>query len=115
MLISLKELFGYFIHATDGEIGKVVDFYFDEKEWKIRYLIVEPGSWINREKVLLSPQCVKKIDLFQKCFNTSLDKARVANSPDIDTKKPVSVQMENDLSSYYRWPFYWNGVGVWGT
>ena len=33
--------------ATDGEIGKVKEFYFDDQSWTIRYLIVETGSWLN--------------------------------------------------------------------
>ncbi len=27
--------------ATDGEIGKVKEFYFDDQSWTVRYLIVE--------------------------------------------------------------------------
>jgi hypothetical protein len=41
MLIKSKALKGYKLHARDGEIGKVVDFYFDDKFWTLRYLVAE--------------------------------------------------------------------------
>ena len=41
---SIKSLVGYTMGATDGEIGKVKEFYFDDQSWTIRHLIVETGK-----------------------------------------------------------------------
>ena len=38
MLRRVTDLRGYAIRATDGVIGKVDDFYFDDEHWGIRYL-----------------------------------------------------------------------------
>ena len=35
MLRSAKQLEGFAIGATDGPIGKVKDFYFDDEAWVI--------------------------------------------------------------------------------
>jgi len=43
---NIKSLVGY-TGATDGEIGKVKEFYFDDQSWTICYLIVETGNWLN--------------------------------------------------------------------
>ncbi len=59
---SVKGLVGYTMGATDGEIGKVKDFYFDDKTWTIRYLIVETGDWLYGRKVLISPQALLVAD-----------------------------------------------------
>jgi uncharacterized protein YrrD len=32
------------MEATDGEMGKVEDFYFDDQAWIIVYLIVKTGN-----------------------------------------------------------------------
>jgi uncharacterized protein YrrD len=40
-----KDLKGTAIVATDGDIGKVDDFYFDDKSWTIRYLVADTGNW----------------------------------------------------------------------
>lgn len=55
MLRSMSDLEGYAIAATDGTIGHVKDFYFDDKAWVIRYLVVDTGSWLSSRKVLISP------------------------------------------------------------
>lgn len=44
MLRSLKHLYGDTLCASDGEIGQVKDFYFDDQSWAVRYLIVDTGS-----------------------------------------------------------------------
>jgi len=55
MLRSAKDLQGYTLQATDGDIGTVRTFYFDDEYWCIRYLVVDTGSWFSGTRVLLSP------------------------------------------------------------
>jgi PRC-barrel domain len=55
MLRSLKQLYGDKLGATDGEIGHIKDFYFDDQNWAIRYLVVDTGTWLPGRKVLISP------------------------------------------------------------
>jgi hypothetical protein len=43
------------IHATDGEIGSIEAFYFDDEKWTIRYLVVKTGAWLSKRQVLISP------------------------------------------------------------
>ena len=47
-LRSTKEVRGYRIHATDGEIGHVEDFIVSDEEWVIRYLVVDTGQLASR-------------------------------------------------------------------
>ena len=106
----LDSLIGFTIGGTDGEIGKVKEFYFDDKSWTIRYIIVETGGWLFGRKVLLSPLAVIKTDLEEKVFRINLTMEQIKNSPDIDTEKPVSRQHERDLYAYYPWGgSYWGG------
>ena len=43
MLRSLRNIEGYTIAATDGDVGvgSVADFIFDDEQWSIRQLVVE--------------------------------------------------------------------------
>jgi sporulation protein YlmC with PRC-barrel domain len=104
---NLKSLKGYSLRETDGELGHVVEFYFDDETWTIRYLIVETGSWFSEKKVLISPSAIKKPDWENEVFPVTLTKDQIENSPDIDTDKPVSRQQEQQLSAYYTWDPYW--------
>ena len=48
MLRSMKELEGYAIHATDGTIGHVKDFYFDDESWVVRFKLMNQLSHSSR-------------------------------------------------------------------
>ncbi len=109
---NVKRLIGYTLGATDGEIGKVKDFYFDDETWTIRYLIIETGSWLSGRKVLISPEAVLTPDYKAEAFRVNLTKEQIKNSPDIDTEKPVSRQQEMKLYEHYPWTNYWGG-GLW--
>ena len=62
MLRSLKELDGYKTNGTDDDLGKVHDFFFDDKVWVIRYLVVDTGNWFPGKKVLISPAVLNSPD-----------------------------------------------------
>lgn len=109
MLRNLNDLQDYAIRATDGVIGHVKDFYFDDHAWTIRYFIVETGSWLSSRKVLVSPIAIGNPDWQEKILPASITKEQVENSPSIDTEKPVSRQHEFDYLTYYAYPLYWAG------
>ena len=115
MLRSMRDLEGYVIRATDGPIGHVKDFYFDDKSWVIRYLIVDTGSWLSSRKVLISPIAIGQSNTVDRILPASITREQVKNSPDIDTDKPVSRQHEMEYSGYYSYPYYWGGAGFWGA
>ena len=55
MLFKAKTVKGYKLDSLDGEIGKVQEFYFDDRHWTIRYLVVDTGTWLTGRQVLISP------------------------------------------------------------
>ena len=114
MLTNARNLKGFAIRATDGEIGTVDQFYFDDETWAIRYLMVETGGWLGGRRVLISPISVVRADWQAKRLDVSLTKKQVENSPDIDTHKPVSRQHEAAYLGYYGYPNYWGGPYMWG-
>jgi uncharacterized protein YrrD len=112
---SVKSLIGYTMSATDGEIGKVKDFYFDDETWTIRYLILETGDWLSGRKVLISSQALLPTNWENGTFPINLTKKQIENSPDINTDMPVSRQQETQLHEYYPWTNYWvSGMGIAG-
>ena len=114
MMRNVKDLRGYAIRATDGVLGTVDDFYFDDEDWGIRYLVVDTGKWLSGRKVLISPAAIGSPDWMIQELPVSLTKTQVKRSPDIDTRKPVSRQHEAEYARYYGYPYYWGGAGFWG-
>ena len=87
MLRSMKDLEDYAIRATDGNIGHVKDFYFDDEAWVIRYLIVDTGNWLSSGEVLISPIAIGHPDWAKKVLPVSITKEQVKNAP---TSTPTS-------------------------
>jgi hypothetical protein len=105
MLRSLKRLLAYTVQASDGNIGKVHDFYFDDYDWVIRYLVAEVDA-IGRQ-VLISPVAVNEPDWQKRSLPLTLTKHDVKFGPDIDFAQPISRQQETKLHQHYGWPMYW--------
>jgi sporulation protein YlmC with PRC-barrel domain len=111
----VRELEGYTIGATDGDIGSVHDVYFDDQTWTIRYLVVDTGKWLPGRQVLISPMSVREADRSLQRLAVDLTRAQVEASPDIDTAQPVSRQQELALATYYGLAPYWEGPFRWGA
>lgn len=114
MLRTLKAVHNFAIHASDGEIGRIEDFYFDDEQWVVRYLVVKTGGWLFGKEVLISPRSVTRVEFEDHCVAVNLTRDQVRNSPDIDTDKPISRQKESEYHLYYNFPVYWGGMGLWG-
>jgi hypothetical protein len=115
MLLNLKQITGHKLSATDGDIGHVRDFYFDDTTWAVRYVVADTGVWLSSRLVLLSPYAFARLDLDAKGLAVCLTKKQIENSPPIDTHRPVSRQYEENYYRYYGWPAYWQGGSVWGA
>jgi hypothetical protein len=113
-MFSMKEMESYKIGATDGVIGQVEDFYFDDESWVIRHLVVETGRWLLSRRVLISPIALGEPNWSEKVLPASITCEQVRGSPDIDTNRPVSRQHEMGYLAYYGYPYYWGGNGLWG-
>lgn len=114
MLTVVSAFKGYAIEASDGRVGTVSDFLFDDDTWKIRWLVVDTGGWLTERKVLIHPSAVRKIDSETQELFVTLTKAQVKESPDILRDQAVSQQMQSRLYDYYGWDPLWGG-GYFGT
>jgi len=115
MLHNIKQLLGNKLAALDGDIGQVKDFYFDDMNWVIRYIVADTGSWLTDRLVLLTPHAFGKLDQDEKTVQVKLRKTQIQDSPSIESHKPVSRQYEIEYYGYYGWPAYWDGSGMWGS
>jgi hypothetical protein len=114
MPISLKKLLGRKLGASDGEIGLVKDFYFEDQRWALRYVIADTGSWLAGRLVLLSPYSFERIDQNGGCLPIKLTRQQIEDSPAIELHKPISRRYEEAYHVYYGLAPYWNEGGVWG-
>jgi sporulation protein YlmC with PRC-barrel domain len=107
MLLVQSAVKGYAIEASDGGIGTVSDFLFDDTTWMVRWLAIDTGIWLPGRKVLVHPSAIEALDGARKQLSVALTRGQVEASPDIRRDLPVSRQMEASLYDYYSWDPLW--------
>ena len=100
---------GFTIEASDGKVGNVSDFLFDDHTWKLRWLVVDTGTWLSGRKILIHPSSLHRPDMEGRAFEAALTREQVEKSPDIQRNEPVSQQMERNLYGYYGYNPSWGG------
>ena len=110
MLRNIKNLFGYRIHAEDGNIGEAYDFFFDDETWAVRYLVAR----YRYAQTSLPPASNRVAQLWidnvrweESKVYVDLPKEMIENSPKYDTSLPVNREYEIALYEYYCRPKYW--------
>ena len=115
MIRSAKEMHKFEIVASDGRIGAIDDFYFDDERWAIRYVVVDTGRWLPGRQVLISPLSISRTQWNEGRVALSISRDAVKNSPGIDVHQPVSRRREQEYFDYYGYPYYWGQAGLWGA
>jgi hypothetical protein len=111
MLWNASKIKGRAIAARDGTAGQVVDYLFDDISWHVRWAVVDTSGWLSGRKVLLPTSALGPLETEGRDLSIELTMQQVKDSPDIDTERPVSRQMETHLYDHYGWAPYW-GEGL---
>ena len=93
MLHLAQKIAGVTVSGTDGEIGTLEDFYFEEAGWNVRYLLVDTGSWFDGKRVLLSPSAVQG-GWGRTGVHVNLSRDDVRNSPALDDEAMPEIADE---------------------
>lgn len=115
MLYKVKTLKGYRFISLDGEIGKVSEFFFDDKHWAIRYLVADTGDWLQGRLVLISPYALLEVNNEAQTISIDLTMNQIEESPFLEKDQPVLQQFKDAYYGYYGWPKYWGGPHMWGS
>ncbi len=111
MLYSIKDTMDYDLQAIDGEIGKILDFYVDDRQWSVRYVVADTRNWLPGRRVLIPVDALLQPDHEKRLFNLSITREAVKNSPGEDIALPLSRSFEASIRAHYGWPVYWTGPG----
>lgn len=106
-ILSLRETQGYALEASDGGIGHVEDFFVDDQDWRIHYLLIDTGSWLPGKQVLISPRWVSSVDWQDGRLYVDVTQAQVKQSPEYNATAPLERTYERELHRYYGYPEYW--------
>jgi hypothetical protein len=100
-LRSIAAIEGYHIHATDGEIGHVVDMLIEEVDWSIRFLVVDTKNWWPGKRVLVSPRSAREVSWTDQTIDIDVNREAVRSSPGYDATAEVDRDYEQRFNSDY--------------
>ncbi len=89
MLRNIKSLLGYKLQGTDGCIGQVDEFYFEEDTWVIHYLIVKTGDWFLNRNLFISPKLLVISEKEPRVFLLNRNREQIKSSPNFDRHHSV--------------------------
>jgi len=87
-LRSCRDVVGYRIHATDGQIGHVEDFLFDQTNWSIQLMVIDTRKWLIGKHVLMSPRQIERVSWEDRSVFVSTTRAQIEHSPEYDEDHP---------------------------
>ena len=113
MLRAASSFESYDVEAADGCVGIAQDLLFDDITWRLRWLVVDTGGWLNNRRVLIHPSFIGGIDDVGRSLPVRLPRATIAAAPGIHPDRLASIQTETTLYDYYGWDPTW-GSSVFG-
>lgn len=114
MFYKSTTLSGFKLNSLEGEIGKVKDFYFDDRYWMMIYLVIDTGTWLTGRQVLISPYALGAVNQEDQNIAIELTKKKIEDSPTLESDKPVSRQFEESHFGYYGLTSQWNDLNSMG-
>lgn len=93
------------MRASDGLIGKLSDFYFDDQEMRIVYAVVRSGRGLLGRRVLIPPVLLGAPDHDRRLIPAALTMKQVQDAPHWD--KPASPEKETQSND--------DAPSLWGT
>ena len=107
-LRSTRNVTGYYIEATDGDIGHVDDFIVDTTAWAIRYMLIDTRNWWPGKKVLVSPEWINRVSWPDSRVYVDMSKAAIKSAPEYDPNQPVARDYETRLFGHHNRRGYWD-------
>jgi len=81
-LRSVRSVVGYRLHASDGDIGHVVDFLLDDRSWTIGHVVIRTGGWFSGNEVLIPTSDVEGISFADSTMSVRTTRASIRQSPE---------------------------------
>jgi uncharacterized protein YrrD len=89
-LRSAREVIGYYVAATDGDIGHVEDLLIDDAGWQIRQLVIDTRNWLPGKQVLIGPERLRAVGWADQHIVLDMTRADVEASPEYDPARLVA-------------------------
>lgn len=100
-LRAMREVINYHVEASDGRIGHVEDFVFDDTDWRIHYVVVDTRDWWPGKKVALAPVWVLGISWDSASLRFDLPRERIRSAPEFDPSLPIDEPYARSVAEHF--------------
>lgn len=100
-LRSSREVLGYGVEATDGGVGHVDDFLFDDRSWDIRYVVVDRGVQTG-PAALVAAGSIARIDGPGRTLHVGVTRAAIEACPAFHGTAPLSPDDDQKVQRHYE-------------
>ncbi len=103
-LRNTREVIGYHVHASNGEIGHVADLLVDEESWTVAYAVVDTRNFWSGKSVLVPSEWITWLSWGAAMIYVGLHRDAIRNAPHYDRRRPFGPDDERSLLAYYGRP-----------
>jgi hypothetical protein len=103
----VSELIGWLVRATDGDLGHVDDFLFDEANGVVRYLVVDTSNWWFGKHVLVAPRWIRRMAWDERTISATIRRHRIKTAPEFAGAEHVDREWEAAYHRHLQLPGYW--------
>jgi hypothetical protein len=104
-------MFGASVDAEDGEIGKLIDFLFDDRDWTVKCLVLDAGDRTGYRRMTLPPHLVLEKDWQDRRLTIAGSASdRIENSSDEPTHADSENSTETETAAIAGWSLLWRRI-----
>jgi hypothetical protein len=81
-------------------IGRVGEFLVDDRDWSIRYFIVQTALWFGKN-VVVPTAAIREVSWDQQTVYLTIPRERIKNAPEYDVGAPRLPDYEQRLDAYF--------------
>ena len=88
------------VFARDGPAGSLADVLFDDRTWRVKWLVIRTGPWLFSADVLISAGSTVGIDEETSRLHVDLTRQAIDDAPGIGLDLPLHAQKEIEMISH---------------
>jgi hypothetical protein len=98
----MKGLSGRRIVGLDGDAGFIVEVYFDDEVWQVRYVVVDTENPMPRREVLVRSALIAAEQAPGDAIRVRLTRAQIKQCPEKEADPPVWYQHDLRRAANYQ-------------
>jgi hypothetical protein len=103
MLLLARHIYGAAIEALDGPVGTLAGLLMDEPTWAVRYLTVETGEWLPRQRLLFSPAALAEKNWYAQLARVPMTRQDIKDSPTLRPTREAARRVRLDRATVVAW------------